>query len=51
MKEGVNKLAPSAFTYVTKTATYTRDIISNAPTVKYYEQMQCLACTLLHREL
>ena len=32
MKEGVDKLAPSAF--VTKTATYTHDIISNAPAVK-----------------
>ena len=36
MKEGVDKLALSAF----KTATYTRDIISNVPAVKYYEQMQ-----------
>ena len=29
--EGVDKLALSAFTSVTKTAAYTRDIISNAP--------------------
>ena len=27
--------------YITKTATYTRDIISNAPAIKYYEQTQC----------
>ena len=47
MKEGVDILAP----YVTKTAIYTRDIISNAPTIKYYEQTRCFACTLLHREL
>ena len=40
MKEGVDWLAPSALTSPI-TATYTRDIISNAPAVKYYEQMRC----------
>ena len=51
MKEGDDKLAPSAFTLPKQACTYTRDIISNAPAVKYYEQMQCFACTLLHLEL
>ena len=50
MKEGVDELAPSAFTSPI-TATYTHDIISNAPAIKHYEQTRCFAYTLLHREL
>ena len=38
MKEGLNKLAPSAFTSPKQPGTYTHDIISNAHAVKYYEQ-------------
>ena len=63
MKEGVNRLAPSAFTSPKQPlATYTRDIISNAPAIKYYEQtplstmnrrdvFDVFACTSLHRKL
>ena len=41
MKEGVDKLAPSAFTSTKQPLAH--DIISNVPAV--------VACTLLHREL
>ena len=54
MKEGVDWLAPSAFTSPI-TATYTRDIsdiISNAPALMF---LLCFcyvfACTLLHLQL
>ena len=42
MKEGVDKLAPSALHHA-----YTCDIISNAPSTR----RDVLVCTLLHREL
>ena len=38
MKEGVDKLPPSAFTSPKQPLSYTRDISSNAPDIKYYEQ-------------
>ena len=47
MKEGVDWLAPSAFTSPI-TATYTRDIISNVPAVKYYEQTRCFLRVLYY---
>ena len=37
MKEGINKLAPSAFMSPKQPLTHVTYIISNAPAVKYYK--------------
>ena len=51
MKEGVDKLAPSAFMSPKQPLTHVT--ISNTHIIKYYEQTRCFgfACTLLHLEL